>query len=73
MARRIDVYDDPTAPPANGLVPSVNAAVTNAVGDVLLIRRSDKQNWAVPGGAALTSGLACPWRRCRTLPRLTAG
>lgn len=50
MARRIDFYDDPATPAANSLVPSVNVVVTNAVGDVLLIRRSDNQNWAVPGG-----------------------
>lgn len=51
MARRIDFYDDPEAPAANSLVPSVNVVVTNSDGDVLLIRRSDNQNWAVPGGA----------------------
>ncbi len=51
MARRIDFYDDPAAPEANSLVPSVNVVVTKAGGDVLLIRRSDTQNWAVPGGA----------------------
>jgi ADP-ribose pyrophosphatase YjhB (NUDIX family) len=51
VARRIDFYDDPAAPEANSLVPSVNVVVTNADGDVLLIRRSDNQNWAVPGGA----------------------
>jgi ADP-ribose pyrophosphatase YjhB (NUDIX family) len=51
VARRIDFHDDPSAPAANSLVPSVNVVVTNAGGDVLLIRRSDNQNWAVPGGA----------------------
>ena len=51
MARRIDFYDDPGAPEANSMVPSVNVVVTNADGDVLLIRRTDNQNWAVPGGA----------------------
>ena len=51
MARRIDFYDDPAAPAANSLVPSVNVVVTNAAGDVLLIQRSDNQHWAVPGGA----------------------
>lgn len=38
MARRIDFYDDPAAPEANSLVPSVNVVVTNGDGDVLLIR-----------------------------------
>lgn len=51
MARRIDFYDDADAPAANSLVPSVNVVVTNSDGEVLLIRRSDNQNWAVPGGA----------------------
>jgi 8-oxo-dGTP pyrophosphatase MutT (NUDIX family) len=51
VARRIDYYDDPAAPAANSLVPSVNVVVTNDAGEVLLIRRSDNDNWAVPGGA----------------------
>ncbi|MBB4934605.1 ADP-ribose pyrophosphatase YjhB (NUDIX family) [Lipingzhangella halophila] len=51
MARRIDYYDDPQAPPANSLVPSVNVIVINEHDEVLLIRRSDNDNWAVPGGA----------------------
>lgn len=51
MARRIDFYDDPAAPAINSLVPSVNVVVTNSSGEILLIRRSDNENWAVPGGA----------------------
>ncbi|MCC5580518.1 NUDIX domain-containing protein [Microtetraspora sp. AC03309] len=51
MARRIDFYDDPEAPKPNSLVPSVNVVVANDAGDVLMIRRSDNGNWAVPGGA----------------------
>ncbi|GAB3429119.1 NUDIX hydrolase [Flindersiella endophytica] len=51
MASRIDYYDDPDAPEPNSLVPSVNVAVTNDVGELLLIRRSDNGNWAMPGGA----------------------
>ena len=51
MGRRIDYYDDPDAPRANSIVPSVNVAVTNDAGEVLLIRRSDNGNWALPGGA----------------------
>jgi 8-oxo-dGTP pyrophosphatase MutT (NUDIX family) len=49
-SRRIDYYDDPEAPPANSLVPSVNIAVVNEAGDVLMIRRTDNGNWAFPGG-----------------------
>ncbi|MET7459574.1 NUDIX domain-containing protein [Nonomuraea sp. NPDC005501] len=51
MTRRIDFYNDPQAPAANSLVPSVNVVVTNEAGHILLIRRSDNDNWALPGGA----------------------
>ena len=51
MPRRIDFHHDPGAPAANSIVPSVNVAVTNEAGEVLLIRRSDNDNWALPGGA----------------------
>jgi len=51
MPRRIDFHHDPGAPTANSIVPSVNVAVTNEAGEVLLIRRSDNDNWALPGGA----------------------
>ena len=51
MARRIDYYDDPSAPVANSLVPSVNVVVVNDAGEMLMIRRTDNDNWAVPGGA----------------------
>ncbi|MFI7618272.1 NUDIX hydrolase [Nonomuraea terrae] len=51
MASRIDYYDDPNAPTPNSLVPSVNVVVTNEAGDLLLIRRTDNGNWALPGGA----------------------
>jgi hypothetical protein len=50
-SRRIDYHDDPEAPRPNGLVPSVNVAVINEAGDLLLIRRTDNGNWALPGGA----------------------
>jgi ADP-ribose pyrophosphatase YjhB (NUDIX family) len=50
-ARRIDYFDDPDAPAATRLVPSVNVAVTSEAGEVLLIRRADNDNWALPGGA----------------------
>jgi ADP-ribose pyrophosphatase YjhB (NUDIX family) len=51
VARRIDYYDDPSAPAANALVPSVNVVVVSDAGEILMIRRSDNGNWAVPGGA----------------------
>jgi ADP-ribose pyrophosphatase YjhB (NUDIX family) len=51
MGRRIDYLDDPEAPAANSLVPSVNVAVSNERGELLLMRRTDNDNWALPGGA----------------------
>jgi ADP-ribose pyrophosphatase YjhB (NUDIX family) len=51
MSQRIDFYDDPQAPAANSLVPSVNVVVTDSASDILLIRRTDNGNWALPGGA----------------------
>jgi ADP-ribose pyrophosphatase YjhB (NUDIX family) len=51
MGQRIDYYDDPNAPAANSLVPSVNVVVVNDAGQILLIKRSDNDNWALPGGA----------------------
>jgi ADP-ribose pyrophosphatase YjhB (NUDIX family) len=48
---RIDYYDDPDAPRASTLVPSVNVVVADGAGDILLIRRTDNGNWALPGGA----------------------
>lgn len=33
------------------MVPSVNVVVANDAGEISLIRRSDNDNWALPGGA----------------------
>ncbi|MEZ0064973.1 ADP-ribose pyrophosphatase YjhB (NUDIX family) [Streptacidiphilus sp. MAP12-20] len=51
MPSRIDYFDDPDAPLANSMVPSVNVVVADDLGRILLIRRTDNGNWAVPGGA----------------------
>lgn len=50
MTRRIDLFDDPAAPPVNSRVPSVTVAVTNDTGALLLIHRTDNDLWALPGG-----------------------
>ena len=49
--QRIDFYDDPDGPAANSLVPSANVVVVNHAGELLLIHRTDNDNWALPGGA----------------------
>ena len=51
MAERIDYLDDPAAPKANRLIPSANIIVVNDQDQILIIRRTDNGNWAVPGGA----------------------
>ena len=48
---RIDYYDDPAAPAPNSMVPSVNVVVVDDDGRILLIRRTDNGNFALPGGA----------------------
>lgn len=47
---RIDYYDDPSAPAANSVVPSVTAVVVNEQGQLLLIHKTDNDLWALPGG-----------------------
>lgn len=44
------LYDDPVAPTATSLVPSLNVVVANEAGGILLIRRTEDENSAVPGG-----------------------
>ncbi|MFD4117087.1 NUDIX hydrolase [Streptomyces niveus] len=47
---RIDHYNDPTAPRANSVVPSVTAVVCDDDGRLLLIHKTDNDLWALPGG-----------------------
>jgi ADP-ribose pyrophosphatase YjhB (NUDIX family) len=51
VAHRIDYHDDPAAPPATTVIPSANVVVANRAREILLIRRTDNGNWALPGGA----------------------
>lgn len=50
MGRKIDYHDDPAAPEPNSLVPAVTVVVAREDGAILLIRRTDNGNWALPGG-----------------------
>ena len=47
---RIDYFNDPDAPSANSIVPSVTAIVRDDVGDLLLVHKTDNDLWALPGG-----------------------
>jgi ADP-ribose pyrophosphatase YjhB (NUDIX family) len=51
MSKRVDYYHDPGAPVANSLVVGSSAVMVDGEGRILLQRRSDSGNWALPGGA----------------------
>ena len=47
---RHEYYDDPVAPEPNSLVVATSAVVVDGRGRILLQRRADSGNWALPGG-----------------------
>ena len=47
---RVDHFNDPNAPRATSIVPSVTAVVLNEQGELLLVHRTDNGLWALPGG-----------------------
>jgi ADP-ribose pyrophosphatase YjhB (NUDIX family) len=51
MPRRVEYFDDPSAPRANSLVVAVTAIVTNDRGQLLVQKRADNKLWGLPGGA----------------------
>lgn len=48
---RTEYYYNPKAPKANTLIPASNMLVINGEGEILLQRRRDTGQWALPGGA----------------------
>lgn len=48
---RTDYFDDPNAPQPNSMVVAASAVITDNAGRILLLRRTDSGNWALPGGA----------------------
>jgi ADP-ribose pyrophosphatase YjhB (NUDIX family) len=48
---RIDHFHSPDAPQANSIVVAVTAFVQDDTGRILLIRRTDNDLYAIPGGA----------------------
>ncbi|WP_330272109.1 NUDIX domain-containing protein [Lentzea sp. NBC_00516] len=47
---RVDYFHDPNAPKANSLRPAVSAFVQDGTGRLLMIRRTDNDKYAIPGG-----------------------
>lgn len=47
---RIDYFNDPKAPKANSVVPSVTVCVRDEAERLLLIHKVDNDRWALPGG-----------------------
>ena len=63
---RTEYLNDPTAPKANSLVPASNLLVVDGQGAILLQRRRDTGQWALPGGAQDIgeSAAQCAVREC---------
>jgi ADP-ribose pyrophosphatase YjhB (NUDIX family) len=49
--KRVEHFNDPSAPAANSLVPAASAIVIDQNGRILLHRRDDNELWSIPGGA----------------------
>jgi ADP-ribose pyrophosphatase YjhB (NUDIX family) len=47
---RVDYFNDPDAPGANCIVPSVCAVISDDTGAILMVHRTDNDLWALPGG-----------------------
>jgi ADP-ribose pyrophosphatase YjhB (NUDIX family) len=47
---RHDYFNDPNAPKANSVVPSVTVIVINEAHELLLVHKTDNDLWALPGG-----------------------
>lgn len=63
---RTEYYFEPNAPKANSLIPASNLLVVDANGAILLQRRRDTGQWALPGGAQDIGETAaqCAVREC---------
>lgn len=64
---RIEHYNDPGAPNPNSLIPASNLLVVDENGRILLQRRRDTGQWALPGGAQDIgeTPTQCALRECR--------
>jgi len=71
---RKEHYNDPDAPAPNSLVPASNMLVVNDEDQILLQRRRDTGQWALPGGAQDfgETPAQCAIRECREETGITA-
>jgi 8-oxo-dGTP pyrophosphatase MutT (NUDIX family) len=71
---RTEYYGDPGAPAPNSLVPACNMLVVNDTGQLLLQRRRDTGQWALPGGAQDfgETPSECAVRECKEETGITA-
>ncbi|MET7278843.1 NUDIX domain-containing protein [Kribbella sp. NPDC005582] len=71
---RTEYYNDPDAPKPNTLIPACNMAVVDDSGRILLQRRRDTGQWALPGGAQELGETpsACAIRECMEETGVTA-
>jgi NUDIX domain len=67
---RTEYYSDPDVPSANTLIPASNLLVVDEDGAILLQRRPDTGQWALPGGAQEIGETAaeCAVRECLEFP-----
>jgi 8-oxo-dGTP pyrophosphatase MutT (NUDIX family) len=71
---RIEYYADPNAPKPNSLVPACNLLVADDQGHILMQRRRDTGQWALPGGAQEIgeTPTECAVRECQEETGITA-
>jgi 8-oxo-dGTP pyrophosphatase MutT (NUDIX family) len=71
---RIEYHNDPQAPKPNSLIPACNLLVQSPTGEILLQRRRDTGQWALPGGAQELgeTPTQCAIRECREETGITA-
>jgi 8-oxo-dGTP pyrophosphatase MutT (NUDIX family) len=71
---RTEYYYDPAAPTPNTLIPACNMLVVDDAGRVLMQRRRDTGQWALPGGAQELGETPseCAVRECEEETGITA-
>ncbi len=71
---RTEYLNDPKAPKPNSLIPACNLLVQSTSGEILIQRRRDTGQWALPGGAQELgeTPTQCAVRECKEETGITA-